>query len=430
MVAAVIGGREILPRRALAAALALAALAACGAADATGAIVPAAGLAAARGVLSEPVAESTAAVRSYWTAARMRAARPADLMLDDAGNLRRAPARTQAAPDVPVANSRTAVDSSGANAEFPGRVHGKVFFSIEGGSQPGDFVCSATVVTSGGHTLVWTAGHCVIDSEFGGGFATRWAFVPGYRNGQRPFGTWAARRLFSTKAWGEDADSRQDLGAARVARDGDGHGIEDVVGARQIEFSGPKPSELIAYGYPAQPSLFHLDFDGEHLFGCASPITGHDNPPGNGPPTLQIDCDMTGGSSGGGWVTAAGAIDGVTSYGYAGDLEHLYGPYLGVEAKELYTRASARAERCAGAEVTNLGGPGATPSSAATAGTPCGWPAAATRRPAWTPGTRSAAAGGATTSTAAPATTVSAAAAARTCWSAAMARRVRRRPGP
>src|SRR4029079_11515819 len=119
----------------------------------------------------------------------------------------------------------------------------------------------------------------------------------------------------------------------------------DVVGARQIQFSRPNPSELVAYGYPAQPSLFHLDFDGEHLFGCASPITGHDNPPGNGPPTLQINCDMTGGSSGGGWVTAAGAIEGVTSYGYAGDLEHLYGPYLGVEAKELYNRAPARGER-------------------------------------------------------------------------------------
>ena len=324
--------------------------------QAAGAIAPGTAIAAARGVLSAPAGEPAAAVRAYWTASRMRAARPADLVLDAAGNLRRAtPAEAPSARSAPAAHSRTAVDSSGDNTEYPGRVHGKVFFTIPGGSQPGDFVCSATVVTSGGHTLVWTAGHCVVDSEFGGGFATNWAFVPGYRDGQRPYGTWPAQRLFTTEAWGEDADSRQDLGAARLARDGDGHGIEDVVGAREISFSRPRPTDLVAYGYPAEPTLFHLDFDGEHLFGCASPITGRDNPPGPGPPTLQIDCDMTGGSSGGGWVTAEGAINGVTSYGYAGDLEHLYGPYLGTEASDLYGRASAGAALCAGAEVTNLG---------------------------------------------------------------------------
>ena len=74
MVAAVIGGREIVPRRAVAAALALAALGACGSATPTARPRPA--LATVRGVLSAPVAEPPAAVRSYWTAGAARAEEP------------------------------------------------------------------------------------------------------------------------------------------------------------------------------------------------------------------------------------------------------------------------------------------------------------------------------------------------------------------
>ncbi len=212
---------------------------------------------------------------------------------------------------------------------------------------------------SNGHTLVWTAGHCVDDAEFGGGFATNWTFVPGYKDGARPFGTWPARELFTTGAWADDANTRQDLGAARVARDEQGRGIEDVIGARAIAFGRPRAGRFAAFGYPAEPTILHLDFDGERLFSCPSSVTGSDSPPGSGPPTLQIDCDMTPGSSGGSWVTPEGAVNGVTSYGYTGDLTHLYGPYFGTAAAELYERASGPPLLCAGSEVTNLGGPAA-----------------------------------------------------------------------
>jgi V8-like Glu-specific endopeptidase len=301
-------------------------------------------LAEAGDVASQHAVERPAKVRAYWTPQRMRAAQPADLVLTAAGELVRAAGEPRAATDV-----------SETSASFPQRAHGKVFFTIAGGSQPGDYVCSGTVVRSNGHTLAWTAGHCVDDPEFGGGFATNWTFVPGYRNGGEPFGEWPAQELLTTDAWRDHADIRQDHGAAVLARNPEGQGIQDVIGARPIDFRLAREQQFTAFGYPAQPTLLEPTFDGERLYSCASPVTGSDNPPGSGPETLQIDCDMSGGSSGGGWVTANGSVNGLTSYGYELDFDHLFGPYFGADARALYHEAAGKGQRCAGAEVTNLG---------------------------------------------------------------------------
>lgn len=278
----------------------------------------------------------------------MRTAEPAELRLDSGGQALRGQA--------PVG---TAVDASADNTAFPERVHGKVFFTVEGGSQPGDYVCSGTVVDSNSHALAWTAGHCVDDAEFGGGFATKWAFVPGYRNGESPFGTWPAKQLLTTKGWHQNANTRLDLGAALLARDDLGRGIEDVIGARGIAFNAARQQLYSAFGYPALPTVLHPEFDGERLYRCDSPLAGSDDPPGSGPETLAIDCDMTGGSSGGGWVIDGSRVSSVTSYSYAGDVFHVYGPYQGDVAQELYQEASGPPILCAGAAVTNLGGAGA-----------------------------------------------------------------------
>lgn len=299
--------------------------------------------------VSSPALERPGAVRAYWTLARMRAAEPAMLGADAHGRVVR-----------PATGSRsTAVDQSADNTGFPQRVHGKVFFTISGGSDPGDFVCSGTAVASNSHTLVWTAGHCVNDAQGGGGFATNWEFVPGYRNGERPYGTWPAKQLLTTKEWKQSANVRVDLGAAQLARDAQGRGIEDVIGARGIVFDSPREQTYTALGYPALPTLLHPEFDGERLYSCDSPLVGSDNPPGAGPAPMEIECDMTGGSSGGGWVATGGRVASVTSYGYAGDIFHLYGPYQGAVARELYDAASGPPLLCATAAVTNLGGSGA-----------------------------------------------------------------------
>jgi hypothetical protein len=51
---------------------------------------------------------------------------------------------------------------------------------------------------------------------------------------------------------------------------------------------------------------------------------------------MRVGCDMTAGSSGGGWI-ANGVLLSDTSYGYP-PTPYLYGPYLSQTAKKLYKR--------------------------------------------------------------------------------------------
>jgi RTX calcium-binding nonapeptide repeat (4 copies) len=330
-------------------------------------------------IVSEAISESPSEIRHYWTPKRMRQAEAVEIRRSGSptppsagiADKRGEPKLVlPAGPGVPETRAgildgllgagggpqtRDAVDTGPNNTAFPQRVHGKVFFTISGGSDPGNFLCSGTAVRSPSHTLVWTAGHCVNDAEFNGGFATRFEFVPGYRNGQTPFGEWVARELFTTSGWQNNDNIRLDVGAAVLARDGEGRGIQDVVGSRGIAFNQSRNQTFVAFGYPAVSTVFR-SFNGQLLYRCTSPRIGDDNPPGSGPSPMEIDCDMTGGASGGGWVVDDQFVNSVTSYGYEFDFDSLFGPYLGTTAKNLYQEARGKKRKCAGAEVTNLGG--------------------------------------------------------------------------
>lgn len=309
--------------------------------------------------VSKSVAASPGAVRDYWTSKRMEAAVPAD-----ASGLSGAPvtgALAEArAPDpatasfVPAARPGAPprarmVEGSPVERRLLGigvdreevvdpsapdvRAHGKVFFTIPQGSAAGDYVCSGTAVNSRNRSLVWTAGHCVFDFDAGGGFATNWNFVPGYRDEVAPFGEWPAKELATTPGWRSSANIRYDLGAAVVTKNASGQRLQDVIGARGIGFDQPRDQLYSAFGYPAEPPP--LEFTGEREFRCDSKPIASDQPVGSGPSTMAISCDMTGGSSGGGWVVGTTLLS-VTSYGYMLEPDYLYGPYLSTEARELY----------------------------------------------------------------------------------------------
>jgi V8-like Glu-specific endopeptidase len=328
-------------------------------------------------IVSKVVRQSPAAVRDYWTARRMRRAEPVPLrrLASPAPPTPVAPEPRgepklvlPSAPGVPKTRSgildgrlgdaagpqtRAAVDMGANNRGFPQRVHGKVFMT-QGVT---DYFCSGTVVRSPGHVLVWTAGHCVHGADIGEGFSTNFEFVPGYRDGQKPFGEWTATTLQTSSGWQNSADFRFDLGAVTLARHGDGRGIQDEVGSRGIAFNQPRNQPYSAFGYPAQSP-----FNGQRLFRCDSSYLGADSL--GTPAPMRIACDMTAGSSGGGWVAQGQFVASVTSYGYAPDVDCpaglfnrcLYGSYQGNVAKNLYKQARGRKRKCAGEEVTNLGG--------------------------------------------------------------------------
>jgi hypothetical protein len=253
------------------------------------------------------VGKSGDAVVSYWTAERMRNATPLDVV------------RGAAAPE------RAAFPFSSYEPATYNPAHGKVFFS----DGPATYVCSGTALTSGNESVVWTAGHCV--NQGPGAFYTNWAFVPGYKDGARPYGTWTARALLTSAAWRESGDFSYDEGAAVVDLNG-GRTLTSTVGSREIDFNGPEQQHYLAHGYPAAPP-----FTGGRLNICESDAARRDT--STDPPTIGIGCDMTGGSSGGGWVVDNTLLS-VNSYGYRGQPNVMYGPYQGTVAQQLYTSAA------------------------------------------------------------------------------------------
>jgi len=266
-------------------------------------------------VESQEVSQSASSVANYWTPERMEAATPAEQRFGGAA------ARAEAAP-LPW----TSAEVTTPYTQAPTSTHGKVFFTLGGG----DYVCSGTALLSGNKSVVWTAGHCV--NEGPGAFATNWQFVPAYKDGSAPLGVYAAENLFTTSGWGNSGDFSYDLGAAVVAPAG-GTALTDRVGGRGIAFNYSRSQTYTSYGYPAAPP-----FSGERLWKCNSPLQTSDS--GANPATLGIGCDMTGGSSGGGWIVGSNVVS-VNSYGYDNQPNVMYGPYQGSVAQSLYNAASA-----------------------------------------------------------------------------------------
>jgi hypothetical protein len=259
------------------------------------------------------VSQSRAAIVDYWTPERMENAIPIEQAQGAAGKAKKA------------AVPWTSYEYPGSYTTFPASTHGKVFFTL-GGS---NYVCSGTAVNSSNRSVVWTAGHCV--NEGPGAYATNWAFVPAYRDGSRPFGTWTARTLVTSSAWANQGDISYDVAGAVMNTNG-GSALTDVVGGRGIAFNYNRNQFYQSFGYPAAPP-----FNGQRLWVCESDLLTSD--PSTSPQTMGIGCDMTGGSSGGGWIVG-GSVHSVNSYGYLNQPNVMYGPYQGSVAQSVYNAAS------------------------------------------------------------------------------------------
>ena len=268
---------------------------------------------------------------AYWTAERMKTAKPRERAKPGGGG----------SGGGQTDWSHYAVATVGGAYVGENRMNGKVFFTL-GGS---NYVCSGTAVAaSTGVNLVWTAGHCVTDGSAAQDFATNFMFVPGYYRGAEPFGRWAYTQLDSTPGWEAQGGDRfrYDVGAARVVRTTDASAtLAATVGTRPVAFGlNPTGRRIVSYGYPAAGK-----FNGSQQYACASPFRRWDDTALLDP--MQISCDMTGGSSGGGWfhdvnannvAEATEPLISVNSYGYQFEKNTMYGPYMasGGQAQALY----------------------------------------------------------------------------------------------
>lgn len=244
-------------------------------------------------------------VRDYWTAERMRAAIP----------------RYETRAITPMAKPGTA--TGGTAVQVPAQPQfGKVYFTMAGKN----YVCSGTATQGANEDVVTTAGHCV--NEGPGAFVTNFAFVPAYENGARPYGTWTAKALYTTTQWANAGDFSYDVGFAVMAEQG-GKSLTQVTGSYPIAFNLGYRLQFAAYGYPqAAP------YTGQYLYKCSGK-SGRDIW------TLDhsLKCSMTGGSSGGGWITG-NRLNSLNSFKYSNNATVMYGPYFGDVVKTVYTVAA------------------------------------------------------------------------------------------
>lgn len=242
---------------------------------------------------------STAVAREgadYWTPERMKRAIPIpDPPAPDPA--RTAPPGARGGPTGPsgstppasaiasAANSLAGGDQQLAAAINESAAAGKVFFRKPSG---GDFSCSANALNSPSKQLVITAGHCVHEGR-GGNFMQNWVFVPRYRNGVRPFGTFSAKQFITFTSWINNSDLSRDVGMVTTFPL-NGNKLVNVVGGNGLAWNQSRAVDVTILAYPSNFG------GGQSQFVCQ----GRTSDGGGG--TIKIGCNFGPGSSGSAWL--------------------------------------------------------------------------------------------------------------------------------
>jgi hypothetical protein len=141
---------------------------------------------------------------------------------------------------VPVAQSATA---SLTGQSFDGVAAVGALFTETNG-QLGTHFCTASVVNSTAGDLALTAAHCV------SGLTGTIVFVPGYTNGQTPYGVWQVTKVYTDSAWDSTQNPNDDVAFLQLADAPDGVPIQNVTGAETLD-TGTQGGQLVqVVGYP------------------------------------------------------------------------------------------------------------------------------------------------------------------------------------
>jgi hypothetical protein len=279
----------------------------------------------------------------YWTPERLRSAQDVTTLpaaraarLDTGPTVGRKatvpPVQGPAAANPSAPSVRATSPTAWTGGGLISTTAGKVFFNNASG---GTFACSATVANSDNRSVVLTAGHCTVDAATGTGYRN-WVFIPGYNNGNRPFGTFTARRLFWEPQYVSTKGNANWDYAWAVMNTVNGRTLVDTVGAQGVVFNSATSRRVHSFGYGGSAA----EGNGERLNHCEGDAFPDPGRPGS--TMWGIDCVQTGGSSGGGFLAdfsgGGGYLLGNISVS-AGQNE--YYPTLGNEALTLYRQAGA-----------------------------------------------------------------------------------------
>ena len=294
---------------------------------------------------------------AHWTPARMAAAIPRDFFYHPGRGF--APAAKPPGPPGGGGGGGGGTGfTNGASWNAGGVIKertGKVYFEM--GSSA--FVCSGTVATDSRTTvsLVLTAAHCAYD-EANERFATNWLFIPDFDQsptftcGNTEYGCWTANALvvhegYATAGGFNTQATLHDFAFAVVGAGGHNGTtqLDTRVGSYPVVIPGfTAPGQAAyAFGYPAAGK-----YKGNDLVYCAGQIF---EDPFNDELTWGVPCKMTGGSSGGPWLssfntsTTNGGLSSLNSYGYSG-VAAMHGPKFNSDTAAVLSSAnSATANR-------------------------------------------------------------------------------------
>lgn len=290
------------------------------------------------------------AIVRHWTPARMKAAIPRDFLFDAVRGYHLDP---KAKPGGGGGGNTTGASWPNGRGKIY-RAVGKVYFEMGGGG----YVCSGTALgdSRSDFSLVLTAGHCAYDETAGGslsGFATNWLFIPQFDSnptftcGSTAFGCWSAEALVVNggyaRAGGFNNQAVQYDWAFAVVGAGGLAGapspqLDTTVGTfTHLASEMALNTVADAFGYPAAGK-----YRGKDLTYCQGPTTRDVN---TGNATYRLACNMTGGSSGGSWLSDfntttgdTGTIQSLNSYGYSGQ-SYMYGPIFNSTTTQTYDAA-------------------------------------------------------------------------------------------
>lgn len=280
------------------------------------------------GIVAHQSDNSTAAELQYWDQAKMNSALDADLLDTPADTSGYTQQDTNAGTPGQQAGHPSL---DGSITDYRATV-GKIFFSDDSGR---NYVCSGTATVSANRSVVDTAGHCLY---MYGEWMKNEVFCPLYDHGNGPYGCWAARELLIPADWEESGslnDLHHDMGIIVVAPNSAGN-LTDVVGGAGWAYNQKIDQPFYAYGYPAGSP-----FDGQSQKSCADGSKGTGWQHGGGM-VVSIPCNMTGGSSGGGWFIKLGNqfyLNGHNDFTSTMKRGHMFSPYYDDTWYAMYNKA-------------------------------------------------------------------------------------------
>jgi V8-like Glu-specific endopeptidase len=204
-------------------------------------------------------------------------------------------------------------------------------FTTSGGQLASHF-CSASVVDSPSGDLVLTAAHCVSGHQQG-----PIVFVPGYANGQAPYGIWTVTKVIVDHSWQSAADPDDDFAFLVVRQAGSTTSVQDLTGAESVGINEPAGDLVTVMGYPSDLS---------------TPISCDNDAVAYSATQLEFDCNgYTDGTSGGPFLLnamgsgGAGVVIGVIGGYEQGGLTPSvsYAARFGPSMAALYRTAMAEA---------------------------------------------------------------------------------------